>query len=153
MRLSHLPLRLTIGAFFINSGLGKRGLDGQAAEGVHGMAAGAIPPLQKLKPDTFAEVLSTSEIALGAALCAPFISPVLAGAGLTAFGAGLVQLYLKTPGLREPGSIRPTQAGTGIAKDIWLVGAGLTLLMDGVADRTKKKAKKAKKKVKEVMPG
>jgi hypothetical protein len=54
----------------------------------------------------------------------------VAGAGLTAFGAALTQLYLKTPGMREPGSLRPTQQGTAIAKDVWLVGAGLTLLLD-----------------------
>jgi uncharacterized membrane protein YphA (DoxX/SURF4 family) len=153
MRLSHLPLRVTIGVFFINSGLGKRGLEGEPAEGIHGMAAGAIPQLQKMKPDQFAQVLSVSEIALGAALITPFVSPVLAGAGLTAFGAGLVQLYLKTPGLREPGSIKPTQAGVGIAKDIWLVGAGLTLLTDGIAERARKKARKAGKRVLETVPG
>ena len=137
MRLSHLPLRVTTGAFILNSGLGKRGLEGQAAEGLHGMAANAIPPVAKLSPATFGQALSRGEIALGAALLLPFVSPVVAGAGLTAFGAGLLQLYMRTPGMREEGSIKPTQAGNGLAKDVWLVGAGLTLLYDGLKDRAR----------------
>ena len=145
MRLSHLPLRATTGAFILNSGLSKRGLEGQAAEGLHGMASGTFPQFSNVKPKTFASGLSTGEMALGAALLLPFVSPVVAGAALTAFGAGLVQLYLKTPGLTEEGSIRPTQDGIGLAKDVWLVGAGLTLLLDGMADSAKKSTKKAKK--------
>ncbi|MEU9510957.1 hypothetical protein AB0D32_32295 [Micromonospora sp. NPDC048170] len=130
MRVSHLPLRVSIGAFVLNSGIGKRSLEGEAAQGVHGMAVGAVPQLRQLDPDRFARLLSRAEIALGAALLAPFVPSALAGLGLAAFGAGLVQLYLRTPGMREPGSLRPTQQGTGLAKDVWLLGAGLTLLLD-----------------------
>lgn len=148
MRLSHLPLRVTTGAFILNSGLSKRGLPEEAAGGLHGMASGAVPQLQSVPPKTFASGLSTAEMALGAALLLPFVSPVVAGAGLTAFGAGLVQLYLKTPGMREEGSIRPTPDGIGVAKDVWLVGVGLTLLMDGVADGAKGAARNARKSAK-----
>ena len=130
MKLAHLPLRLTTGAFILNSGLTKKDLEGQAAAGLHGMAVGALPQLGKLEPDDFAKLLSRGEIALGAALLLPFVPSAVAGLALTAFGAGLAQLYLKTPGLREEGSIRPTQQGNGIAKDVWLIGAGLTLLLD-----------------------
>ncbi|MEH0974507.1 hypothetical protein V6U77_25575 [Micromonospora sp. CPCC 205546] len=130
MRVSHLPLRLSIGAFVLNSGMGKRSLEGEAAQGVHAMAVGAVPQLGRLDPDRFARVLSRAEIALGAALLAPFVPSALAGLGLAAFGAGLVQLYLRTPGMREPGSVRPTQEGIGLAKDVWLLGAGLTLVLD-----------------------
>jgi hypothetical protein len=111
MRLSHLPLRVTTGEFILSQGLAKRGLEGQAAEGLHGMAASAIPPLAKMKRVTFGQALSTAEIALGVGLLLPFVSPVVVGAGLTAFGAGLVQLYLKTPGMREQESLRRTQDG------------------------------------------
>ena len=145
MRLSHIPLRVTTGAFILNSGLGKRGLPEEAAAGIHGMATGSIPAFGNVKPKTFTSGLSAGEMALGAALLLPFVSPVVAGAGLTASGAGLVNLYLKTPGLREEGSIRPTQDGVGIAKDVWLVGVGLTLLMDGVVDGAKGAARSAKK--------
>lgn len=130
MRISHLPLRVSIGAFVLNSGIGKRSLEGEAAQSVHGMAVGAVPQLGKLDPDRFARLLSRAEIALGAALLAPFVPSALAGLGLAAFGAGLVQLYLRTPGMREAGSMRPTQQGIGLAKDVWLLGAGLTLVLD-----------------------
>ncbi|MBQ0979922.1 hypothetical protein [Micromonospora sp. M61] len=135
MKLAHLPLRVSIGAYVLNSGLGKRNLEGAAAEGMHGMAVAAMPQLGQFEPARFAKLLSYSEIALGAALLAPFVPAPLVGLGLTAFGAGLVQLYLKTPGMREPGSVRPTQQGTGLAKDIWLVGAGLTLVLEGLTHR------------------
>ncbi|MEU7792500.1 hypothetical protein ACGFKZ_21645 [Micromonospora tulbaghiae] len=132
MRLSHAPLRVAIGAYILNSGLGKRSLEGEAAAGMHGMAAGAMPQLRQIPPDRFAVLLSRGEVALGAALLAPFVPSLLAGAALTAFGAGLVQLYLKTPGMREGTSLRPSQAGIGLAKDVWLVGAGLTLVLDSL---------------------
>ncbi|AXG14545.1 hypothetical protein [Intrasporangium calvum] len=131
MRLSHLPLRLATGAFILNSGLGKRGLQGEAAEGLHGMASVTLPgSLKQMDATEFAQLLSRAEMALGVALLAPFVPSRLAGAALTAFGGGLLSVYLQTPGMREEGSIRPTQAGTALAKDVWLVGAGLSLLLD-----------------------
>ncbi|MGC5022825.1 hypothetical protein [Micromonospora sp. DT47] len=135
MKLTHAPLRVSIGAFILNSGLGKRTLEGEAAEAVHGMAVGAIPQLGQVEPARFVRLLSRGEVALGAALLTPFVPSLLAGLGLTAFGAGLVQLYLRTPGLREPNSLKPTQAGIGLAKDVWLVGAGLTLVLDSLTHR------------------
>ncbi|MGK5740515.1 hypothetical protein [Micromonospora sp. URMC 103] len=135
MKVAHVPLRTAIGAFVLNSGLSKRNLEGEAAQGMHAMAVGAIPQLRQFPPDRFAKLLSYTELALGAALLTPFIPSTLVGLGLTAFGAGLVQLYLKTPGMREPGGVRPTQQGTGLAKDVWLVGAGLTLVLDDLTHR------------------
>jgi hypothetical protein len=135
MKLAHLPLRVATGAYILNSGMSKQGLEGQAAEGLHGMASGAIPPVKRIPPEQFAKILSTGEIALGAALLIPFVPSALVGAALAGFSAGLVQLYLKTPGMRQPGSLKPTQEGIGLAKDVWLVGAGLTLLLDGLPKR------------------
>jgi len=136
MKLAHIPLRAATGAYILNSGLSKQGLEGQAAEGMHAMAAGAIPALKQIPANRFARLLSGAEIALGGALLAPFVSSRIAGAALTAFSAGLVQLYLKTPGMRQEGSIKPSQDGIGLAKDVWLLGAGLTLLLD--RNRTRK---------------
>jgi hypothetical protein len=130
VKLSHIPLRVATGAYILNSGLSKRGLEGQPAEGMHAMAAGAIPAVKKIPPDRFAQLLSAGEIALGGALLAPFVSSRIAGAALAGFSAGLIQLYLKTPGMRQEGSIKPTQDGIGLAKDVWLLGAGLTLVLD-----------------------
>jgi uncharacterized membrane protein YphA (DoxX/SURF4 family) len=135
MKLAHLPLRVATGAYILNSGMSKQGLEGQAAEGLHGMASDAIPPVKRIPPEQFAKILSTGEIALGAALLIPFLPSALVGAALAGFSAGLVQLYLKTPGMRQPGSLKPTQEGIGLAKDVWLVGAGLTLLLDGLPKR------------------
>ena len=45
MKLHHLPPRLAAGAFILNSGLGKRGADEEAAAGMQGMAAQAFPQL------------------------------------------------------------------------------------------------------------
>jgi hypothetical protein len=142
MKLSHLPLRVAIGAFILNSGLSKRTLEGEAAEGLHGMAAGAIPQIQRIEPQRFARLLSTAEIALGAALLLPAVPSALAGLGLTGFGAGLAQLYWKTPGMHAPGSPRPTQQGIPLAKDVWLLGAGLTLFLDDVLLRPRRMPKR-----------
>jgi len=44
-------------------------------------------------------------------------------------------MYFRTPGMRKPGSIWPTQAGNGLAKDSWMLGIGLALLAeDAVAE-------------------
>lgn len=136
MNLSHAPLRLATGAYILNSGLGKRGLPAEAAAGMQGMAANGIPAVTKVSAETFGRALSTGEIALGAALLAPFVPSTVAGAGLTAFGGGLVQMYLNTPGMTQEGSrVRPSEQGIGIAKDVWLVGAGLTLLASAWSSR------------------
>ncbi|HEY9563721.1 MAG TPA: hypothetical protein VIR30_08125, partial [Nocardioides sp.] len=71
MKLSHVPLRLATGAFILNSGLAKRGLPPEAAEGMQGMAANAVPQVKGMQPEAFGKALSTGEIALGVALLAP----------------------------------------------------------------------------------
>ncbi|MFK3985693.1 hypothetical protein ACI2K4_35690 [Micromonospora sp. NPDC050397] len=135
MNLSHAPLRLAIGAFVLNSGISKLTLEGQAAEGLHGMAAGAVPPLRRLDAPTFARLLAGTEIAIGSALLLPVVPSALVGAGLLGLGGGLMRVYWATPGLRRQGSVRPTEPGTAIAKDSWLVGAGLTLILDDLLHR------------------
>jgi hypothetical protein len=125
-----LPARVAAGAFILNSGLGKWGADEQAAAGLHGMAVSTYPFLGKLPPARFAKLLSVSEIGLGAALLVP-----VAGAALTAFSGGLLGLYLKTDGMRQEGSLRPTQQGIPIAKDVWMLGIGLSLLVDDLVER------------------
>ena len=140
MKLSHIPLRVATGAYILNSGLVKRNLSRETAEGMQGMAAAGVPQVKSLDPVTFGRALSAGEIALGAALLTPFVPATVAGAGLTAFGAVLVNIYLNTPGMTAEGSkVRPSQDGTGLAKDVWLVGAGLSLLISGLTSRKKLK--------------
>lgn len=137
MKLSHIPLRVATGAFILNSGLGKRDVPREAAEGLQGMAKNAYPQLGDMEPQTFAKTLSAGEIGLGAAMLVPIVPSWLAGAALTGFGGSLVKMYLNTPGMTQPGSVKPTQEGTAIAKDVWLVGAGLTLLLDSLGSKAR----------------
>jgi len=53
------------------------------------------------------------------------------GAALTAFSTGLLGLHAKTPGMRREGSVWPTPQGIGLSKDVWLLGAGLSMLTAG----------------------
>lgn len=142
-RLSHAPLRLTAGAFILNSGLAKWSADAETAAGVHGFAAGTYPFVKKVQPPVFLKALAAGEIALGTALLIPVVPSSKAGAGLVAFSGGLLGLYAKTPGMRD--GIRPTQQGTAIAKDVWLLGIGTSLLIDGRGES--RKVRKAEKKV------
>ena len=128
--LHRLPLRLVSGAFILNSGYGKLSLDAESAKGLQEMAVNAIPQLEQLSPEEFGKYLAAGETALGAALLTPIVPTKLAGLGLTAFASALVWTYLRTPGMTEPDGVRPTQQGTAMAKDIFLLGIGLALLLD-----------------------
>ncbi len=130
-----LPARVTAGAFILNAGVGKWNADEETAARLHGMAAGTYPFLAQMKPKDFAKLLSVAEMTVGATLLLPVVPPELAGAGLTAFAGGLLGLYFKTPGMRREGSVRPSQQGTALAKDVWLLGIGLTLVADGMTER------------------
>jgi hypothetical protein len=101
-------LRVSAGAFIVNSGLAKLRADDAAAKQGHGFAAGAYPALRRLDPRLFVGALSAGEIALGTALLVPVVPSALDGAGLIAFSGALLGLYLRTPGLRQEGSLRPT---------------------------------------------
>jgi uncharacterized membrane protein YphA (DoxX/SURF4 family) len=133
--LRQLPIRIAAGAFVLNSGLGKLSADQSAAEQLHGFATTTYPFLGKLEPRRFTQLLAAGEVASGAALVIPFVPAAFAGACLTAFSAGLLGLYLGTPGMRKEGSIRPTEQGTALAKDVWLLGIGLALVVDGLTAR------------------
>lgn len=148
MHPTHIPIRVATGAYILNSGLSKLGADRETAEGLHGMAATAYPFLKNVKPKDFTELLAYGEIALGTVLLAPMVPSVVAGTALAGFGTGLVGMYLKVPGLTQDDGIRPTQQGTPIAKDVWLVGAGITLATQGALGAAKSAAKSAKGSVK-----
>lgn len=130
--LPQLPARIATGAYILHSGLGKWKGDEQQAQGVHGMAAGAYPFLADIPPTKFLRYLAIGEITIGLLLLTPFIPEALAGAALTGFSGGLVTMYLRTPALRKPGSFWPSPAGMAMAKDIWLLGIGGTLTLDGL---------------------
>jgi hypothetical protein len=128
-KLRRAPVRIAAGAFVLNSGLGKIKGGAEQAAGIHGMATGAYPFLKKVEPNTFLKGLGASEVLLGSALLLPIAPAGLVGLGLTAFGAGLVGLYVRTPGMHDK-YLRPTPGGIGLAKDIWLTAIGVGLVVD-----------------------
>jgi hypothetical protein len=129
-KLRRAPGRVVTGAFILNSGVGKLNVSEDHAKAVHGMAAGAYPVLAKVPPTPFVKALAVGEIALGGALLAPIVPAGLAGLGLTTFAGGLVGMWWRTPGMHEAGSVKPTQQGIAIAKDVWMLGIGTSLIID-----------------------
>jgi hypothetical protein len=137
----HLPTRIATGAYILNSGISKLDADAEMAKRLHSTAAGAYPMFQDMDPQFFTKLLAVGEIVLGAALLLPIVPSRVAGLGLGAFSGGLVGLYMKTPGMREQDSIRPSQDGMALAKDSWLLGIALSLVMDrqGRSSRKRKR--------------
>jgi hypothetical protein len=134
VKLRHLPQRMATGAFILNSGIGKLNADEETAAELHGFAVGTYPFLARLKPRDFARLLGGTEVALGSALLLPVVPSALAGAALVAFSGGLLGLYARTPGMRKEGTPLPTQQGIPIAKDVWMLGIGLGLVIDDLTD-------------------
>jgi hypothetical protein len=134
LNLRDVPTRAATGAYILHTGLEKwKEGNEERAKGIHGMASGAYPFLSKVPPATFLKCLAAAEIGTGAVLLAPVVSNKVAGACLTAFAGGLLGLYLRTPALHKPGSVWPTQAGTAVSKDVWMLGIGVGLLADGLS--------------------
>ena len=130
MSLSTAVLRAVPGAFILNSGIGKLGMPAEMAEALQGMAAKGVPPLGDLTPEQFGKFLSYGEIAVGAALLLPFVPRKVAGLGLAAFSGSMMSMYLRTPGMTESDGVRPTQDGTAIAKDTWMLAIAGALLLN-----------------------
>ncbi len=107
------------------------------------MAAGAFPVLKRIPPARFLRLLAASEIAVGTTLVVPVVPSALAGAALTGFSGALVAMYGRTPALRKPGSIWPSQAGTAVSKDVWMLGIGLGLVVDGLAGCRQRRSRSA----------
>ncbi|MGO1177506.1 MAG: hypothetical protein ACTMKZ_15125 [Brevibacterium aurantiacum] len=143
MRLDTALLRAVPGAFILNSGIGKLGLDEESAAGLQQMAANGVPFVEEMTPAQFGKFLSYGEIAVGAALLLPFVPTRIAGAALTTFSAGLVANYFSIDSMTQDDGIRPSEDGTAVAKDTWLAAIGLALMFT-TGDK-KKKNKKNKK--------
>jgi len=135
MKLRNAPTRLATGAYILHTGWEKWHGDEDRAAGVHGTAAAAFPVFNSMKSTDFLKTLSIGEMALGAALLTPFVPTVVAGAALTGFSGALVTMYLRTDSLHKPGSIWPTAQGTAVSKDVWMLGIGLGLVVDGLRRR------------------
>jgi hypothetical protein len=137
-KLWHVPVRLATGAIIVDQGLQKLGADDDTAKWLHGQAATAFPQFADMDPKDFVQLLSASEIALGAALLGIGVVPSsLAGLGLSLFGGSLTRLYLTAPGTRRDGGVAPSQQGVGLAKDSWMLAIGLALVLDSLFGRRK----------------
>ena len=137
MHPTHVPLRVATGAFILNSGLNKLKAGEEEQEKMHGWASSVYPMVKDMKAGDFTKALGYGEIGIGALLLLPTVPSAVAGTALAAFGAGLTGMYLKTPGMTQEDGVRPTAEGTGLAKDVWLVGAGLTLATQSFLSGTK----------------
>jgi hypothetical protein len=139
-KLRRAPLRISTGAYILNSGLGKFGADDETSKHLHAAAVATIPAFGKLDAKVFAKGLAAAEVALGGALLLPIVPVGVAGVGLAAFSGAMLTMYWKTPGMHAEGSIRPTVQGTPIAKDVWMAGIAAGLLVDAVTSPAHDKA-------------
>ena len=137
MHPTHVPIRVVTGAYVLNSGISKLKSSPEEEEQMHGWASSVYPMFKDMKAGDFSKLLAYGEIGLGAMLLLPTVPSAVAGTALAALGAGLTGLYLKPPGLTQEDGIRPTAEGTGLAKDVWLVGAGATLATQSFLSGTK----------------
>jgi hypothetical protein len=135
VRIRRLPLRLATGAFILNSGISKLRASDEMAAQIHGFAKGTYPFLDRVPPAKFTKFLAGGEIAVGSALLLPIIPAGLAGAALAGFSSALLGLYLKTPGMHQPGSLRPSEQGIPLSKDVWMAGIGTALMLDWLGGR------------------
>jgi hypothetical protein len=143
-KLWHVPVRLATGAIIVDQGLQKLGADEDTAKWLHGQAVQAFPQFAGMDPKDFVQLLSASEIALGAALLGiGFVPSGLAGLGLSAFAGSLTRLYLTAPGTRREGTVAaPSQQGVGLAKDSWMLAIGVALVLDSVLGSGRRRRKK-----------
>lgn len=139
-----LPGRLVAGAFILHEGLGKWTADEERAAALHQMASGAFPFLRPIPPKQFGKLLSAGEMTIGALLLVPLVPTAVAGLALTGFAGGLVTMYLRTPGMHEPGSVWPTRNGIAVSKDSWLLAMGVGFLMDSAGRRGRERRRIAK---------
>jgi len=128
MSLSNAILRGVTGAFVLNSGLSKRNMPTEAAQGLQAYAATGVPAVTKMSPDTFGKFVSYSEMGIGAALLTPLVPRKVAGAALGTFSAGLLSMYFRNPDMTESDGIRPSQEGMSLAKDAFMAAIAGALL-------------------------
>jgi len=128
-KLRRAPVRLVTGAYIVNSGVNMLSADDATAAWLQGTAANAFPFVKRIGPTGFAKVLGASQLAVGAALLLPVVPAGLAGLALIGFGGALTAMYVRNQAWHDR-YLRPTAEGIGYAKDVWLLGAGVGLLVD-----------------------
>lgn len=129
-KIRRAPVRAAAGAYILNSGVGKLSADDETAKRLHSTATNSFGFVEKMDPKMFSKVLAAGEITVGGALLLPIVPPLMAGAALAGFSGMLLKTYWQTPGVHQDGNPRPTPAGIGMAKDVWMFGMGTGLVLD-----------------------
>lgn len=127
-----IPLRLASGPFLVWTGTRKL-QHPERGEALLGSAAHSLPQLVDVfgnEPDRFARFLGGVELLLGAWVGSG-VRPRASGLALAGFAAGTLSLLFTNPANRVAGSRwEPSAQGMPIAKDLWLLAAGLSLALD-----------------------
>ena len=130
--LRRAPLRLGTGAFVVNSGIAAFSADNETTKRLQSTAARLMPQVEKMDPRTFAKVLGAGEVTLGAALILPVVPAAVAGLGLSAFAASLLATQRPTNGQHADGQNETPASATPPATEAWMLGAGVSLLLDAL---------------------
>src|SRR5699024_12005493 len=104
-----------------------------------------VPVLADMSPPAFRRVIAATELSVGAAPLFPKVPGWLAGSALSAFSAGLLNMYLNTPGMTQDDRGRPTPDGTAVAKDVWMLGAGVSMVGDSLTNASSRRKKAVKR--------
>ncbi len=129
--LSTAVLRGVPGAFILNSGIEKLGLNSKSAAYLQQMAAKGFPQLAQLSPEQFGKALAAAEAAVGATLLAPFVPNRLAGLALGGFAAGMLTMYFRTEEFTKEDGVRPQGDGVTVAHNSWLAAIAAALIIEG----------------------
>lgn len=130
MRLSNAPIRVTAGTYILNAGVAKL-RSRQGSSNLHELATMAYPVVAGVDEDRFWRMVGTVETVLGSALLVPFVRPRLVGAVLLAYAAWSLGMDARLEYFRlGPSDPRPSHEGLGVAKDVWLAGIAVNLLLE-----------------------
>jgi uncharacterized membrane protein YphA (DoxX/SURF4 family) len=133
-KMRRAPLRVVTGGYIVTSGLSKLNADEVSAKSMHSAASGTYSFLGNVPPKTLSRGLGVAEMAVGAAVLLPIVSPVVAGAALVGFSGAVLNMYRNTPGMHREGSPLPTDEGVPFAKDVVMLGVGIGLLADATLE-------------------
>ncbi|GAA2098529.1 MULTISPECIES: hypothetical protein [Brevibacterium] len=128
-------LRGASGATIFNAGVEKLGLSESSAGYLQSMAAKGFPVLAELDAQQFGKLLAAAEMAVGAALLAPFIPTRLAGLALGGFSAGMLTMYFRTEEFTKGDGIRPQGEGVSVSHNVWLAAIAAALVIRGGSRR------------------
>jgi len=126
------PLRLTTGAFVLNSGVSTFGASDEQTKKLQSTAAKLMPQVERMDPRTFAKVVGAGEVTLGTALMLPMVPAAVAGLGLTALAASLLASRPTTNGHHASPGGETTSVPVPNATEAWMLGSGVSLLLDAL---------------------